>query len=57
VVGITAGASAPECLVQEVIAALARLGPVEVGTLPGIVEDVQFKLPPGLAEPEASAAE
>jgi 4-hydroxy-3-methylbut-2-en-1-yl diphosphate reductase len=56
-VGITAGASAPECLVQEVIAALARLGPVEVGTLPGIVEDVQFKLPAALAEPEARAAE
>lgn len=55
-VGITAGASAPESLVQEVIAALARLGPVEVSTLPGIVEDVQFKLPAALAETEASAA-
>lgn len=56
VVGITAGASAPESLVQEVIAALARLGPVEVSTMPGIVEDVQFKLPAALVETEASVA-
>jgi 4-hydroxy-3-methylbut-2-enyl diphosphate reductase len=55
-VGITAGASAPESLVQEVIAAIGRLGPVEVSTLPGIVEDVQFKLPAALTAPEASAA-
>lgn len=55
-VGITAGASAPEALVQEVIAAIARLGPVEVATMDGIVEDVQFKLPAALLEPEASAA-
>jgi 4-hydroxy-3-methylbut-2-en-1-yl diphosphate reductase len=55
-VGITAGASAPESLVQEAIAAIGQLGPVEVTTLPGIVEDVQFKLPAALVEPEASAA-
>jgi 4-hydroxy-3-methylbut-2-enyl diphosphate reductase len=55
-VGITAGASAPESLVQEVIAALGRLDPIEVSTLPGIIEDVQFKLPAALVEPEASAA-
>jgi 4-hydroxy-3-methylbut-2-enyl diphosphate reductase len=55
-VGITAGASAPEALVQEVIAAIAALGPVEVSTMDGIVEDVQFKLPAALLEPEASAA-
>jgi len=55
-VGITAGASAPESLVQEVIAAIRELGPVEVSTLPGIVEDVQFKLPAALVEPEARAA-
>jgi len=45
VVGITAGASAPEELVEDVIAALRRLGPVEVSTLPGIEEKVEFKLP------------
>ncbi|WP_456307372.1 hypothetical protein [Paeniroseomonas aquatica] len=41
---------------QDVIAALGRLGPVEVSALPGIVEDISFKLPAALVEPEASAA-
>jgi len=54
--GITAGASAPESLVQEVIAAIERLGPVEVAALPGIVEDVQFKLPAALLDPEPAAS-
>lgn len=45
VVGITAGASAPEVLVDDVIAALRRLGPIEVSVLPGIEEKVQFRLP------------
>ncbi|MEC4593323.1 MULTISPECIES: 4-hydroxy-3-methylbut-2-enyl diphosphate reductase [Nitrospirillum] len=49
VVGVTAGASAPEVLVDGVIAALRRLGPIELSTLPGIVEDVQFRLPETLA--------
>lgn len=44
-VGVTAGASAPEAQVQDVIAALRRLGPVEVSTLPGIQETVEFRLP------------
>jgi len=44
-VGITAGASAPEELVDDVIAALRRLGPVEVTVLPGIEEKVEFRLP------------
>jgi 4-hydroxy-3-methylbut-2-enyl diphosphate reductase len=48
-VGVTAGASAPESLVQEVIAALGRHGPAEVSAMPGIVEDIQFKLPAALA--------
>jgi 4-hydroxy-3-methylbut-2-en-1-yl diphosphate reductase len=47
-VGITAGASAPESLVQELIAALARIAPVEVSTLDGIIEDVRFRLPAAL---------
>lgn len=44
-VGITAGASAPEVLVQDVIEALRRLSPVEVSTLPGREENIQFRLP------------
>jgi 4-hydroxy-3-methylbut-2-enyl diphosphate reductase len=45
VVGITAGASAPEDLVHDVIAALRRLGPLEVSVLPGLQETVEFRLP------------
>ena len=48
-VGITAGASAPEVLVEDVIAALRRLGPIEVTTLPGREETIEFRLPPELA--------
>ena len=44
-VGITAGASAPEVVVEHVIEALRRFGPVEVSTLPGREENVQFRLP------------
>ena len=44
-VGLTAGASAPERLVAEVIATLRALGAAEVSALPGIVEDVTFRLP------------
>ncbi len=45
VVGITAGASAPEELVDDVIAALRRLGPLEISSLPGVEEKVEFRLP------------
>jgi 4-hydroxy-3-methylbut-2-en-1-yl diphosphate reductase len=48
-VGITAGASAPEILVEDVIGALKRLGPVDVSTLPGREETIEFRLPPELA--------
>jgi 4-hydroxy-3-methylbut-2-en-1-yl diphosphate reductase len=44
-IGLTAGASAPDVLVDDVIATLRRLGPVEVSTLPGVEEKIQFKLP------------
>lgn len=47
-VGLTAGASAPEVLVEGVIDALARLGPVEVSTLAGPDETVEFRLPTDL---------
>lgn len=49
-VGITAGASAPEELVQEIIVRLGDLGEVQVDTLKGISENVHFKLPGELAE-------
>ncbi|WP_323144988.1 4-hydroxy-3-methylbut-2-enyl diphosphate reductase [Massilia phyllosphaerae] len=48
-VGITAGASAPEAMVEHVIAALRALGPVEVSAMDGLEEHVEFKLPPELA--------
>jgi 4-hydroxy-3-methylbut-2-enyl diphosphate reductase len=59
IVGITAGASAPEVLVEDVIAALRRLGPVDVSTLPGREEHIQFRLPVELVErtPRATRAE
>jgi 4-hydroxy-3-methylbut-2-enyl diphosphate reductase len=49
VVGVTAGASAPEATVQHVIEALRALGPVEVSTMNGITEHVEFRLPPALS--------
>jgi len=49
-VGITAGASAPEVLVEDVIGALRRLAPVEVSTLPGREENIQFRLPVELTQ-------
>ena len=45
VVGLTAGASAPEELVQSVIAAIAALEDVSVETLEGVEEKVEFRLP------------
>jgi len=47
-VGLTAGASAPEELVQSVIDALHRFGPVAVEQLDGIEEKIEFRLPPAL---------
>ena len=45
IVGLTAGASAPEAMVQDVIASLRLLGPVDVTSLPGVEENVEFRLP------------
>ncbi len=47
-VGLTAGASAPDILVQQVITQLKALGAVSVRTLPGVEETVHFPLPKGL---------
>jgi len=49
-VGLTAGASAPEILVEDVIATLCRFGPVEVESLEGRVEAVEFRMPAELAD-------
>jgi 4-hydroxy-3-methylbut-2-enyl diphosphate reductase len=50
-VGITAGASAPDDLVQAVIDRLRAWGSVELATLPGIIENVRFRMPQALADP------
>jgi 4-hydroxy-3-methylbut-2-en-1-yl diphosphate reductase len=47
-VGVTAGASAPDVLVQAVIARLKELGAISVRELAGVEEHVQFPLPKGL---------
>lgn len=47
-VGLTAGASAPEALIEGVIAALRRLGPVELETMAGVEENIEFRLPAAL---------
>jgi 4-hydroxy-3-methylbut-2-enyl diphosphate reductase len=44
-VGVTAGASAPEILVDRVVAALASLGPVDVQERHVVEESMQFTLP------------
>ena len=48
-VGVTAGASAPEELVQGLIQRLADFGEVELHELAGVDESIIFKLPPELA--------
>jgi len=45
---VTAGASAPEVLVQEVIARLKSLGAQRVRQLEGVAENVVFPMPKGL---------
>jgi 4-hydroxy-3-methylbut-2-en-1-yl diphosphate reductase len=47
-VGLTAGASAPEVLVQAVIDRIKALGAVSVRKMDGIEETVKFPLPKGL---------
>ena len=48
-VGVTAGASAPEILVREVIERLKALGAVDVQELDGVIERIVFPLPRGLS--------
>jgi 4-hydroxy-3-methylbut-2-enyl diphosphate reductase len=49
-VGLTAGASAPESLVEHVIEALNRIAPVEVSTMDGKKEHIEFRLPAELRD-------
>jgi 4-hydroxy-3-methylbut-2-enyl diphosphate reductase len=49
-VGLTAGASAPEILVKQVIERLRTLGAVSVRSMPGVLETVHFPLPMGLGD-------
>ncbi|WP_075792999.1 4-hydroxy-3-methylbut-2-enyl diphosphate reductase [Massilia putida] len=55
-IGVTAGASAPEVLVQAVIERLKDLGAASVRALEGVEEHVTFPLPKGLDGGKASAA-
>jgi 4-hydroxy-3-methylbut-2-en-1-yl diphosphate reductase len=48
-IGVTAGASAPEILVQRVVDRIRELTGAEVGQLAGVEEGVSFPLPKGLA--------
>jgi 4-hydroxy-3-methylbut-2-enyl diphosphate reductase len=50
-IGLTAGASAPEALVVEVIEALRKLGEVDVIQMQGVEENIEFRLPAALREP------
>ena len=49
-VGVTAGASAPETLVQGVLEGLRRFGEIDISTHAGVAEDVRFRFPAQLAE-------
>ena len=53
-VGLTAGASAPEILVRQVIDRIRALGAVSVQTMDGIVETTKFPLPKGLKLDESA---
>lgn len=50
-IGVTAGASAPEILVREVVDRLVALGEVTVTALQGVAENVSFPLPKAFTEP------
>jgi 4-hydroxy-3-methylbut-2-enyl diphosphate reductase len=52
-VGITAGASAPDELVEELVDRLRELDELEIERLPGVTENVRFRMPAQLAEQTA----
>ena len=50
IVGVTAGASAPEVVVEDVVQTLMQMAPSEVSALDGPAETVSFRLPTELVE-------
>jgi 4-hydroxy-3-methylbut-2-enyl diphosphate reductase len=54
-VGITAGASAPDILVEELVARLRKMVGAEVEFLPGVTENVRFRMPAQLADTPSPA--
>ena len=50
VVGVTAGASAPEVVVEDVVQTLMQIAPSEVSALDGPIETVSFRLPAELMD-------
>jgi 4-hydroxy-3-methylbut-2-enyl diphosphate reductase len=53
---VTAGASAPDILVQQVITRLRELGAVTIRKMDGVQEHVRFPLPRGLGGPGGASA-
>jgi 4-hydroxy-3-methylbut-2-en-1-yl diphosphate reductase len=53
-IGVSAGASAPEVLVKEVIAKLQTLGATNVSELQGVIESVVFQLPKNLTQAKSN---
>ena len=54
-VGITAGASAPDTLVEELVDRLREMTAIEVAVLPGVTENVRFRIPTQLADSPSHA--
>jgi 4-hydroxy-3-methylbut-2-enyl diphosphate reductase len=54
-VGLTAGASAPDILVHQVIARLREMGATSIRSMDGVVENVRFPLPRGLGDRSMAA--
>lgn len=55
VVGVTAGASVPEDLVEAAIACLGTIRPIAIESLSGVIEDIVFRLPARLGGQDAAA--